>query len=121
MSNGWNVLSRQWQDAVNTVLGVWLVVSPWVLGYATATTPAWNAWVLGVVIAVTGIAALTAFHRWEEWVNAVLGAWLVVSPWLLGFTGLTAALWNQIVVGIVVAGLAIWRAMAIDGRTIAST
>lgn len=119
MSYNWSVLSRQWQDAINTVLGLWLVVSPWALGYAMETTPTWNAWVLGVVIAVTGIAALVAFHRWEEWLNVVFGAWLIVSPWLLGFAGLTDALWNQIVVGLVVAALAVWRATMPSDRAIA--
>jgi hypothetical protein len=110
-----STLSRQWQDAVNVVLGLWLIVSPWVLGYAMQTTPAWNAYVLGVIIAVAAIAALVAFHAWEEWVNVVLGIWLVVSPWILGFTTLTAALWNQVVVGIVVGALALWSTMTTRG------
>jgi general stress protein CsbA len=24
--------------------------------------------------------------RWQDWVNIVLGAWLVASPWLFGYT-----------------------------------
>ena len=24
-------------------------------------------------------------RRWQDWVNVILGAWLVASPWLLGF------------------------------------
>lgn len=116
MDTFWNTLSRQWQDAINVVLGLWLVVSPWALGYATQTAPAWNAYVLGVIIAVAAIAALVAFHTWEEWVSVVLGAWLVVSPWILGFTSLTAAFWNQIVVGLVVGVLALWSALTTHGR-----
>jgi hypothetical protein len=26
-----------------------------------------------------------ALQRWEEWLNIALAAWIVVSPWLLGF------------------------------------
>ena len=49
------------------------------------TTPAWNACAIGVVIAVLSAAALWQFQWWEEWLSAVLGAWLIVSPWVLHF------------------------------------
>jgi hypothetical protein len=101
-------LSSQWKDAGNLVLGLWLAISPWLLSYANEATPAWNAHAVGVIIAVAALAALAAFQEWEEWVNVALGAWLVVSPYLLGFASLTAAFWNQIVVGLLVAVLAAW-------------
>lgn len=101
-------LTNRWRDVANLVLGVWLVLSPWILAYTGATTAAWNAWIVGVVIAVAAFAALIAFHEWEEWVNAALAAWLIISPWVLGFTVVTAAMWNQIIVGLLVAALAIW-------------
>lgn len=41
-------------------------------------------------------------------INLILGAWFIVSPWLLGYTS-SAAIWNQFVVGIVIALLAIGR------------
>jgi hypothetical protein len=103
-------LSKRWQDVVSLVLGVWLVVSPWALGYAGETMAAWNAYIFGVIIAVAAIAALVAFHEWEEWVNAVIGLWLIVSPWVLGFSGLAAAMWNFVAVGVIVAVLAAWAA-----------
>jgi hypothetical protein len=105
-------VTARWKDAANFVLGIWLVVSPWVLAYAANTQPAWNAHVVGVIIAVAALATLIAFHEWEEWVNTALAAWLIVSPFLLGFSGLQAALWNQLVVGVLVGLLAIWA-----GRT----
>lgn len=97
-----------WQDTINVLLGLWLIASPWALGFATETTLAWNVWVTGMIIAVVAIAALIAFQTWEEWINVALGAWLTVSPWVLGFTGNDAAMWNAIAVGVVVAGLALW-------------
>lgn len=112
MSNLQTKVTAAWQDAVNLVLGIWLAVSPYVLSFADQTTPAWNAHVVGIVILALVAAAIWAFQKWEEWINAALGLWLVVSPWLLGFSGLTAPLWNQIVVGILVGGLAIWTAVS---------
>jgi hypothetical protein len=104
-------LTTQWQDAANLVLGIWLAVSPWVLAYAGEVAPAWNAHAVGVVIAVAAAAALAAFQRWEEWVTVALAAWLIVSPYLLGFGTLQSAIWNQSVVGILVGALALWVAV----------
>jgi hypothetical protein len=33
-------------------------------------------------------------QKWEEWPNLVMGAWLVVAPWVLGFSGVASAKWN---------------------------
>lgn len=35
-------------------------------------------------------------------INIVLGVWLVISPFLLGYSVTTSALWNSIVVGVLV-------------------
>lgn len=110
-------LSRHWQDAINTLLGLWLVVSPWLFGYAGETAAAWNAWIPGVIIAVAAIAAFTSFQEWEEWVNGLLGLWLVISPWLVGYTAVTAAMWNHVIVGIVTAVLAFWEVYQERHRT----
>lgn len=44
---------------------------------------------------------------WEEWVNVVLGVWLILSPWILGFSGMTNAMWNAVIVGLLVGVLAL--------------
>ncbi len=45
---------------------------------------------------------------WQGWFNLILGLWLIVSPWLLGFSTVAAAMWNSVIVGIVVAALSYW-------------
>jgi hypothetical protein len=100
--------SAYWQDVVNCLLGVALFFSPWAFGFATDQPAAWNAYVVGAVIAVMALSAMVAFHDWEEWVSVALGAWLVVSPWILGFTALTSATLIHVVVGIATLVLAIW-------------
>jgi hypothetical protein len=101
----------QWQDAGNLVLGIWLFLSPWILGFAGEAAAAWNAWIVGVVIAVVAASAIYAFQKWEEWLNVALAVWLVLSPWLLGFSALAAAMWNAVVVCLLVLALAFWAAM----------
>jgi hypothetical protein len=110
-------LTAQWKDAVNFVLGLWLIASPWALNFVADPAPTWNAWAVGIVITVAAFAALIAFNKWEEWVEAALGFWLVVSPYLLGFAMQMYPTWNQAVVGIIVAALAIWSAMVAPETT----
>jgi hypothetical protein len=55
---------------------------------------------------VLAIAALAAFAVWEEWLNLIVGLWVLVSPWVLGFHGTTRPMAVHVVVGIAVAVLA---------------
>jgi hypothetical protein len=115
-------LKRHWQDGVNFLLGFWLVVSPWILGFTEMKYAPGNAYVVGVIIAVAGASALVAFHEWEEWVNITLGLWIFATPWLLEFGTLSfaaeaqaafAATWNFIIVGLLVTGLAAWSTYSV--------
>ena len=115
MSNFVEKLSNRLPDAGNFLLGLWLVASPWVLGYAGETTAAWNTYIVGVVIAALAALAFFAQQKWEHWVSLAIGAWLIVSPWVLAYDALQAALWNQIVTGLVVCVLAIWAAASESG------
>lgn len=125
MADFWKTAVSRWQDSANLVLGVWLVSSPWALQFTANERALWNAYVLGVIIAVAAIAALVKFQEWEEWADMVFGVWLIVSPWVLGFgttmagteagapvagteAGAFAATWNFVVVGVLTIGLAAW-------------
>lgn len=99
---------KHWQDPVNLILGVWMLFSPWALQYQADTPATWNAAILGILIAAVAVFALLRVMAWEEWTSVVLGLWLVVSPWILGFSGLVTAMWNAVIVGVVVAALALW-------------
>src|SRR6478752_6118314 len=104
----------KWQDWINLILAVWLFISPWVLrfypGAAVASIPAsWTAWVLGVVVAVFSIAALSRARPWEEWINLIAGVLLFISPLvLMYYTVNIVAMWNALIVGALVFILAIW-------------
>ena len=99
---------KHWQDPVNLVLGLWILAAPWVLQFEHDANPTRNAVIMGILIAVAALLALYRLMAWEEWANVVLGAWLVISPWVLGFSSLTAAVWNAVVVGAIIAALALW-------------
>jgi hypothetical protein len=97
---------KHWQDAVNAVLGVWLVASPWALGFMDQTMPMANAVIVGLALLAAALGAIFVPRAWEEWTEAVLGLWMVISPWMLGFGDMarTAA----VVTGLVILALALW-------------
>ena len=106
---------QRWQDWVILALGAWLFLAPFFVGYTSLSGPAaWNSYVLGAVVAVFAVAALWRPESpSEEWVNLVLGLWLVIAPFALGFFATeTIAAWNQVVVGVLVAGDSIWAIVA---------
>ena len=91
------------QDWINVVCAVLLFISPWVLGFAGELMAARTAWVGGVVIFVMAVAAMARFAEWEEWVALIVGVLVLISPWVLGFAAVHAALWTCVVLGIIVA------------------
>lgn len=101
--------TKRWQDWVNLLAGAWLFVSPWVLNYASElSAAAWNAYILGAAIVLFAAVAVSVPKAWEEGINVVLGVWLAISPWALGFASNREVAMNTSVVGFVVAVLALW-------------
>ena len=99
---------KHWQDPVNAVLGVWLILSPWVAGYADATAAMVNAVVIGIALIAAAFGAMFVPRAWEELTEVALGAWLVVSPWLLGFAGLRTAMATAVGIGVAIVALSSW-------------
>ena len=48
---------------VNLVAGLWLAVSPWVLGFAGAVAAASNAWIVGVLAVVLAASVIAGIRR----------------------------------------------------------
>jgi hypothetical protein len=100
---------KHWEDWANLLIGVWLCASTWLLPLSDdALISSQNAWLIGLLLILTESVTLSAFRPWEEWVSVVIGAWLVVSPWVLGITAL-APMANFVVVGFVVLALALYQ------------
>ena len=107
---------REWPEGVTILLGVWILISPMVLGFAPGQRDVtWNSWVIGVVLLIVaaGRAAAQVPKFWQEAANLVLGIWLILSPWILEFSAHAPARNSTLVAGIVVAGIALW-AMLVD-------
>lgn len=102
---------KHWQDPVNALLGVWLVLAPWALGFQGEMTAMLNAVIVGLLLVAAALGAIFLPRAWEEWTEGVLGLWLAVSPWALGFSTLESARVTAVATGVVVIVLALWVLM----------
>jgi len=91
-------------DIYTLLLGLFLLVTPWLLSDVNEGARV-DAWGSGAAIVVVSFAALIAFADWEAWLVLLLGAWLILSPWVIGFTH-TRAMHYSIGIGAAVAFLA---------------
>jgi hypothetical protein len=102
---------KHWQDRVTVLLGVWILISPVVLGFAPGQPDVmWNSWFIGVVMLIVsaGRAVAEVPKVWQEAANLILGIWLVVSPWVLGFAGRASARNCTVVAGVLVLAVSLW-------------
>lgn len=103
--------TNRWQDWLNMLLGAWLFASPWLLQYADdLPRAAWSAWISGAAIVLFAAVALYIPKAVDEIANALLGIGVAVSPWVLGFAANRDVTTNALLVGALVALLAIWAA-----------
>ena len=95
-------------SSINILLGIWLIIAPWVLGYANLSPAQSNDVIVGIIVAV--VAAIRSFGgfntRGWSWINILAGIWLIIAPFVLGYSNNTTPLWNDIILGIVIAILA---------------
>lgn len=106
--------TTKWLAGTNAVLGLWLIAAPFAFGVSGAGL--WNAVIVGSLIAIVGGYNWYLTTKGEEVsvagasFNALLGLWVIAAPFL--FTPGTTALWNDVIVGAVVASLAGYNAYA---------
>ena len=109
-------LPKQWEDWASWAFGIWLCISPWALQFDLESVPTRNAVIVGCLIILAEVVTLSVFRRWEEWINVALGAWLVISPWVLGIVS-RAATTNFVVIGVLVIALAAYEMRSVEGKT----
>jgi hypothetical protein len=71
-------------DVYNLLLAAFLFAAPWLLSFQHGVAIV-NADVTAAVLIAATVASLLHFAMWEEFIVAAGAAWLIVSPWVLGF------------------------------------
>jgi hypothetical protein len=98
---------KAWQDWATLLIGVWLCASPWVLqlGDPSATQ---NLVAVGFLVIIGELFTFYTLRIWEEWINIVLGVWLVASSWVLGIST-PAAIADAVIMGLLLLALGLYE------------
>jgi hypothetical protein len=62
-------MPKAWEEALNVLLGICLIASPWALGYSEYAGPTTNAVIVGLLVTAFGVWAMlqdTAVQRWLQ-------------------------------------------------------
>lgn len=94
----------RWTAGLSFVAALWLVFSPLWIHY-TSSGNATTQVIVGIIVGILAIVKLSApTMTWPSGFNFLAGIWFIIAPFVLAST--TAVKWNQVVLGIIVAGLA---------------
>ncbi len=69
-------------SGVDMLVGLWLIISPFVLGYAGNVVAMWNSIILGaIVVLLEGSREVGEGYRHSaaSWVDALAGLWLIIE------------------------------------------
>ncbi|MET9392991.1 SPW repeat protein [Streptomyces sp. NPDC006624] len=84
------------------LLGLYCAASPWIVHYTTSQ-PALvtHNLIMGIAIGLLALGFTRAPERMYglSWAMCAVGAWLIVSPWVVGDSPDAGVIWNNIIVG----------------------
>ncbi|HVU22517.1 MAG TPA: SPW repeat protein [Opitutus sp.] len=88
-------------SVINLILGAWLFISNWIIGY-TMLGILWSNVIAGAVIFILAAIRLGARSHAgaPSWINALIGAWVIISPF--AFNASVAQRWNCVIAGAIV-------------------
>ena len=100
---------------VLAVAGLWEIIAPFAIGYSSVTGAMVNAIILGILILGIGIWAAVINSggaiKALSWINAILGLWVLLSPFIIRYSQTTGAMVNDLIVGIGVLIIGVWAAL----------
>jgi hypothetical protein len=100
-----NEIPSKGLEWTNLLLGVALACAAFL--FAALPAAAWNAGIVGILIATCSAVALYKYAAWAEWSNITLGSWAVISPFLLGFGSVPTPMWTHVLIGLCVVTVAV--------------
>jgi hypothetical protein len=96
-------------SGVNGLLGAGIMITPLVFGFAArGESFVWVSLAVGATIMTLGMARLVSPGElpFLSWTNFILGACILLSPWMFRFDSNRARMWTNVVAGGIVMLLA---------------
>lgn len=109
-------MDQLWEDWVNLALGLTVFFIPVLPSVSATGAVALNAYITGALIVVIAGTGLANPQQWEEWINLILGGWLVTVPFVYGGVSGNAGV-SLITVGVVIALVALWAIIDLQRQT----
>ncbi|GAB2777128.1 SPW repeat domain-containing protein [Salinimicrobium soli] len=72
-----------WAQIINTIIGLWVMIAPGVLGYGSAASD--NGHIVGPIIVTFSITAIWEATRGMRKANYPFAIWLLIAPWILNY------------------------------------
>lgn len=98
-------------EGLALLAGIYLAISPWVVGFsATGMDLRVNDLICGLTVALMAVGYASAYGRTHglSWVTPVLGAWAIVSPWVILGSQVTAGeVISNVICGLIICLLGI--------------
>ena len=63
--------AQRWQDWIIMIIGIWVFVTPWILGFSNMNF-AWDPFFTGALLVIFSIWELSNKRIWEEWSNLII-------------------------------------------------
>jgi len=82
--------------------GLYLAISPWVVGFTRFPTLTVTDLVVGVALAVLALGFGSVYGRTRgiAWAAPLIGAWTIIDPWVVsGHVATAATIWSNVVAG----------------------
>jgi len=98
-------------DGVTVLTGLFIALSPWIVGFNRFPTLTANNLIIGLAVAIFGMGLASAYDRTYgvSWVLPLLGVWTIVSVWAVnGSVATLGSILSNVIAGaiVVILGLA---------------
>lgn len=103
-------------EGLTMLAGLYLAISPWVVGFNGLSRLSVSNLVTGVALAALATGFASAYGRTYglSWIVPIIGIWTILAPWLTG-SATRATIWNNVITGLVILLLGL-AAMALAAR-----
>lgn len=89
-------------DGLLLLSGLYLAISPWVVGFHTLRTLTVNNVITGLAVAMLALGYAWAYGRTHSvaWVTPLIGIWTIITPWVVsGHVATTRTIMSNVIVG----------------------
>ena len=103
------------------LLGLALIVAPFVLGYNTDNNALWASIILGTAILIVSVleGVVRDLSNWEYWIAGLAGVLAILAPFVLQFNApeKSTQMWVSIILGAIVAVLCLYEITGGEAQT----